>query len=91
MRLIDADALKRKSELVAPSVCAVPYRAVSVDEVESAHTIEAEPVRHGRWIQVDETKCRCTNCDSIVLIAIYPHGDKNYCPNCGSKNDGKEE
>lgn len=29
-----ADALKSKSELVAPSVYAVPYRAVSVDDID---------------------------------------------------------
>lgn len=21
----------------------------------------------------------------VVPIAVYPHGDKNYCPNCGAK------
>lgn len=30
-----ADALKSKSELVAPSVYAVPYRAVAVDEIDN--------------------------------------------------------
>ena len=44
-------------------------------------------VVHGRWIQVDETKCRCSNCDIIALIGLYPHGDMNYCPNCGAKMD----
>lgn len=44
-------------------------------------------VRHGRWIQVEETKCRCSNCDIIALIALYPHGDKNFCPNCGARMD----
>ena len=44
-------------------------------------------VVHGRWIQVDETKCRCSNCDIIALIGLYPNGDMNYCPNCGAKMD----
>lgn len=30
-----ADALKSKSELVAPSVYAVPYRAVSVEDIDN--------------------------------------------------------
>ena len=47
-------------------------------------------VVHGRWEQVDETKCRCSNCDIIALIGLYPHGDKNYCPNCGAKMDMEE-
>lgn len=42
-------------------------------------------IKCGHWIQVDKTKCRCSNCDIVALIALYPHGDKNYCPNCGCK------
>lgn len=30
-----ADALKSKSELVAPSVYAVPYRAVAVEDIDN--------------------------------------------------------
>ena len=47
-------------------------------------------VVHGRWEQVDDTKCRCSRCDIIALIGLYPHGDKNYCPNCGAKMDEEE-
>lgn len=50
---------------------------------------DVAPVVHGRWTQVDDTKCRCSNCDIIALIGLYPHGDKNYCPNCGAKMDGE--
>ncbi len=49
---------------------------------------DVAPVVHGRWIQVDDTKCKCSECEVITLIAQYPHGDKNYCPNCGAKMDG---
>ena len=49
--------------------------------------VDTKPLVHGHWIQVDETKCRCSNCDIIALIGLYPHGDKNYCPNCGVKMD----
>ena len=44
-------------------------------------------VVHGHWTQVDDNKCRCSHCDIIALIGLYPHGDKNYCPNCGAKMD----
>ena len=49
--------------------------------------VREKPVVHGRWKQVDETKCRCSRCDIIALIGLYPHGDTNYCPNCGAKMD----
>ena len=54
-------------------------------EAWNRRTADVEPVKHGKWIQVDNTKCRCSNCDTIALIALYPHGNKNYCPNCGAK------
>ena len=37
------------------------------------------------WEQVDETKQRCTACDTIFLIATYPDRTNNFCPNCGRK------
>ena len=55
--------------------------------IEQMPAADVAQVVHGRWTQVDETKCRCSNCDIIVLIGLYPHGDKNYCPNCGAKMD----
>ena len=56
--------------------------------IEIFPTEDFAPVKHGRWRQVDESKCECSNCGIVVLIAVYPHGDKNYCPNCGTKMDG---
>ena len=62
-----------------------------VATVLNAPTADVAPVVHGRWIQVDSTKCRCSHCDIIALIALYPHGDKNFCPNCGAKMDMEVE
>ena len=57
------------------------------EAINTAPAADVVPVVHGRWIQVDSTKCRCSHCDIIALIALYPHGDKNFCPNCGAKMD----
>lgn len=62
-----------------------------VEAILKAPAADVAPVVHGRWIQVDSTKCRCSHCDIIGLIALYPHGDKNFCPNCGAKMDGGAE
>lgn len=44
---------------------------------------------YGEWIETsDENKKRCSRCDVIHLIAQYPNGNANYCPNCGAKMDG---
>ena len=49
-------------------------------------SIEAEPVVHGEWLPTrDSNKKECSNCGVIHLIAQYPHGQANYCPNCGAK------
>lgn len=55
---------------------------------------KAKLVKCGRWIKTnDDTKKRCSECDVICLIAQYPHGEANFCPNCGALNemDGDSE
>lgn len=44
----------------------------------------------GKWIRVDHTKVKCSNCDITHLIAQYPHGVIDYCPNCGADMRGSE-
>ena len=44
----------------------------------------------GHWIQVEGKKCKCSECDVIHFIAMYPFGHKNYCPNCGAKMESEE-
>lgn len=40
--------------------------------------------KFAHWIQVDDIKCRCSNCECVAMIALYPNSaDKNFCPNCG--------
>ncbi len=100
VRLIDADSLvieiNAKIETLsseendrASAVCSALESVI--DAITDAEKVDAEPVWHGRWIQVDDRKCKCSECEVITLIAQYPHGDKNYCPNCGAKMDGGAE
>lgn len=43
-------------------------------------------IKSGHREQVDETKCKCIECEAIAMIAQYPPGaDKNFCPNCGAR------
>lgn len=68
------------------------YSRIHVADLASKDiAADVVPEKHGHWRQVDESKCECSNCGIIVLIAVYPHGDKNYCPNCGAKMDGGED
>ena len=91
MRLIDADALiesiehsKGKNSIYAQYVRAY---------VKGEPTIEAEPVRHGRWIidtvhkeeiYVHPVKCSACGQDSVLEFGTMT----DYCPNCGAKMDG---
>lgn len=64
---------------------------VALRMIKGAPAVDAEPVRHGRWLPTnDDNKKRCSRCDVIHLIAQYPHGQANYCPNCGAKMRGNE-
>ena len=80
MRLIDADALLKKTKL--DNLYGVLW------EIYHAPTIDAVPVVHGEWIKrrefVEDMQFdgfRCSACN-------WWKGDfetYNYCPNCGAK------
>lgn len=42
-----------------------------IQEILEIHKVEKRP--KGKWIQIDSTKCKCSKCDIITLIAQYPH------------------
>lgn len=98
MRLIDANEVRKK---------AIPHTrgehgysadirkwAVLVGEIDDAPTIEAEPVKHGRWWKGVESKLdthtgeyweevyyNCLECD------YASDWNSPYCPNCGATMD----
>ena len=65
MRLIDADALKKKARYAFESNTGghIPP-VVSADDIDDAPTIEAEPVKRGPWIGDGyyEKPCVCSYC-----------------------------
>lgn len=84
MRLIDADALKRKPELLYGLTAAITEIQFLIDE---APTVEER--KHGHWIEHPEHPIGdCSVCGERV--PIYS-GSKKYkiCPNCGAIMDGK--
>ena len=54
--------------------------------IYEAPTIEAEPVRHGRWIQRRNGEYHCTNCGREEKFIFQ----KNYCPRCGVRMDATD-
>ena len=111
MRLIDADAAKSriieetaKNSLemnVNTFVIALGF-AYMFDREDDFPTIDAQPVKHGKWIECDYKKLEhgfietfpnkgvcCSNCRTVFRKRDL--WIKNYCPNCGARMDGGDE
>lgn len=95
-RLIDADARIEKIKKAHCTNCenygCVKCRACWVDDaiglIDDAPTVDAEPVKHGRWIPINtihKWRFQCDQCKHYVDAGT----DRNYCPNCGAKMDGE--
>ena len=67
--------------------------------IDSVLPADVEPVRHGRWVRIDDdwnslTTYQCTACDEEFCFEIdedLPLLNYNYCPNCGAKMDLEDE
>lgn len=62
------------------------------NEIDTMPAANVKPVRHGRWENTSTpNQLRCSKCDVIHFIAQYPHGEINFCPNCGANMKGDVE
>lgn len=84
MRLIDADALRRRKELRFSLMAAITTIQFLIDE---APTVEER--KHGHWIRHNNI-IACSEC----IWDMYweeRNTELNYCPNCGAIMDGVEK
>ena len=95
MRLIDAEnlaeVLNRYLAQLRNSGISVGLRMginTCLTFINNANTIEAEPVKHGRWEtnsdRPDSLICSICKCG----FDMWKHDQHNYCPNCGAKMYG---
>jgi hypothetical protein len=101
-RLIDADALRDKLQVeidkgippfddVMGSIrCGI---RLARNIVEDEPTIDAEPVRHGKWIdRTIKVSAELTNiihvCSVCEEMAV---GKYRYCPHCGARMDKDDQ
>lgn len=99
MRLIDADALMGKSHMFTCNCdddeCEFEY--IGVRDVINAHTIDAAPVVHARWVHrcryiaTEIWEWRCSACGEIPPGPNQIAYELRYCPWCGAKMDGGNE
>ena len=58
--------------------------------IENAPTIEATPVRHGRWNE--KGHCECCGYDMGIRVDKWTNVyNFQFCPNCGARMDGGGE
>lgn len=81
MRLIDADALRRRKELRFGLMAAITTIQFLIDE-----TPTVEERKHGHWINPKAWHVECSECHHVLEFICDV---KNYCPNCGAKMDGE--
>lgn len=86
MRLIDADALQAK---FIHGRFDDTY--ISSAQIIEAPTVDADPVRHGRWEFLGANsfikECMCGTC-SVCKVRSKYIVNAMLCPNCGAKMDG---
>ena len=103
MRLVDADEavkiIKRYDDrgLALDEVTRVTDGIAR--EIEEQPTVDAEPVRHGKWINEPPYKAAdgtyrkaqiCSECNSyFVSEGNTPYSNHPYCCECGAKMDGE--
>ena len=98
MKLYTADAIKEQVHKLLCRDCGetdycpnCDYREL-IDEILDAPTVDAEPVRHGHWINhfddlfPEDSSVECSVCHEYEGIMA----NDNYCPHCGAKMDEEE-
>lgn len=99
-RLIDADALICSEcgscdgycdscDGIACLQCISHNKCQLREAIDNAPAIDAEPVRHGRWVKTKYDDYVCSLCGEEAPNDGYDCGAK-YCYECGAKMDAKE-
>jgi hypothetical protein len=53
-------------------------------------TIDAAPIKHGRWISVIAENYECSECKAALWTRkVYPISNYKYCWRCGARMDGE--
>jgi len=86
-RLINADAIKYKTLYKEDWLkgTGVEKQCVWKEDIDAMPTVDAEPVRHGKWIEKStggEHFWCCSECGYVEWDA-----PNNYCPQCGARMD----
>lgn len=80
--MIWADKLRTAGECGG---CEVELMQAVIRMLDAQATVDAEPVRHGKWLYVGYDKPDAWDCSECSVMVAKQHF---YCPHCGAKMDG---
>lgn len=85
---MDNDLISREvllEKLLMPTKVEIP--ASVIEAIMGAPAVDAQPVRHGKWIRQDDTftRYKCSECGSE-----NHKGYENFCLYCGAKMDEED-
>lgn len=92
MRLIDADVLYQKAMDIIHDKKDMKALGI-VNAIMLAPIVDAEPVKHGKWVNIRKYLMTCSVCNidfGSDIPARYAAEVWNFCPNCGAKMDLKK-
>ena len=64
-------------------------------DLSALPSIDAAPVRHGEWEEVDDMwgdihyRCSACGCEWFLEDGSPTENGMNYCPHCGARMDGR--
>ena len=85
-RLIEADTLKDdilKSAVMIDDRGIQTGYEIAIELIKRQPTVDAEPIRHGKWIEYPAAD----GMNQCSVCGVLRFGDSNYCPNCGCRMD----
>ena len=98
MRLIDTDKLKFPNiKIFYMKLHGVTVSMVRLIDLQMlVPTVDAAPVKHGRWIHLDRREYatisgKCSCCGWEAHYYEDDVADMPYCPNCGARMDLEED
>lgn len=80
VRLIDANALRKDIHTSYSDDLGI------LEHIDSAPTIDAQPVKHGKWVRDASGELYCPYC-----MYVPQWEDDKFCAHCGAKMEVEED